>query len=132
VGAALRQLQQQLDAVDAFVQHNFQGPWEDAGLKDASRHWLDTVARWVGVSGRQALAAPVPHACRAAPPTATHAHCCPLHTQLHTCSTRHGYNSTLSPAVVATVEESLGEIGRHIEQLAMDMFSVSESDSCCL
>jgi hypothetical protein len=24
---------------------HFQGPWEDAGLKDAGKHWLDTVAR---------------------------------------------------------------------------------------
>jgi hypothetical protein len=45
--AALRQLQRQLDAVDAFVRHHFTGPWEDAGLKDTGRHWLDTVARWV-------------------------------------------------------------------------------------
>eukprot|EP00775_Hariotina_reticulata_P008516 gene8516-8698_t len=45
VSAALRQLQHQLDAVDAFVGHHFKGPWETAGLKDAHRHWLDTVAR---------------------------------------------------------------------------------------
>lgn len=43
--AALRQLQHQLDAVDAFVRHHFTGPWEGVGLKDAGRHWLDTVAR---------------------------------------------------------------------------------------
>lgn len=47
--AALRQLQHQLDAVDAFVTHHFQGPWESVGLKDAGRHWLDTVARCVCV-----------------------------------------------------------------------------------
>lgn len=45
VGAALRQLQHQLDALDAFVEHHFSGPWEAVGLKDAKRHWLDTVAR---------------------------------------------------------------------------------------
>lgn len=47
--AALRQLQHQLDAMDEFVKHYFQGPWENVGLKDAGRHWLDTVARYVGV-----------------------------------------------------------------------------------
>lgn len=47
VSAALRQLQHQLDAVDAFVGHHFKGPWEAAGMKDAHRHWLDTVARLV-------------------------------------------------------------------------------------
>jgi hypothetical protein len=30
--------------VDEFVKHHFQGPWEHVGLKDAGRHWLDTVA----------------------------------------------------------------------------------------
>jgi hypothetical protein len=45
VGAALRQLQQQLDALDAFVAHHFKGPWAKAGLNDNNRHWLDTVAR---------------------------------------------------------------------------------------
>jgi hypothetical protein len=45
VGAALRQLQQQLDALDAFVAHHFKGPWASAGLQDNNRHWLDTVAR---------------------------------------------------------------------------------------
>lgn len=45
VGAALRQLQQQLDALDAFVAHHFKGPWAGAGLGDSGRHWLDTVAR---------------------------------------------------------------------------------------
>lgn len=44
VGAALRQLQQQLDALDAFVAHHFKGPWAGAGLGDSGRHWLDTVA----------------------------------------------------------------------------------------
>lgn len=45
VGAALCQLQHQLDALDAFVSHHFKGPWEAAGMKDSNRHWLDTVAR---------------------------------------------------------------------------------------
>lgn len=45
VSAALRQLQHQLDTVDAFVSHHFQGPWDSVGLKDAHRHWLDSVAR---------------------------------------------------------------------------------------
>eukprot|EP00878_Enallax_costatus_P009803 GHUV01010236.1.p1 GENE.GHUV01010236.1~~GHUV01010236.1.p1 ORF type:complete len:735 (+),score=167.23 GHUV01010236.1:318-2522(+) len=82
VGAALRQLQHQLDAVDAFVDHHFRGPWEPAGLKDAKRHWLDTVA-----------------------------------------STRHGYNTTLSPDVVFRLESSLANISNLLEDLAMDMFT---------
>lgn len=55
VGAALRQLQHQLDAVDAFVYHHFQGPWEEAGLRDAHRHWLDTVARCAQTAGLAAI-----------------------------------------------------------------------------
>lgn len=40
-------------------------------------------------------------------------------------STRHGFNTTLSPETVSTVEFHLGEISQQLEQLAMDMFSVS-------
>lgn len=42
------------------------------------------------------------------------------------CSSRHGYNSTLSAEVVFTIEQSLGNVTNMLEQLAMDMFSVSE------
>jgi hypothetical protein len=40
------------------------------------------------------------------------------------CSSRHGYNSTLSAEVVFTIEQSLGNVTNMLEQLAMDMFSV--------
>lgn len=57
VSAALRQLQHQLDALDAFVAHHFAGPWEAAGMKDGHRHWLDTVARCARARGGAAAAA---------------------------------------------------------------------------
>lgn len=41
------------------------------------------------------------------------------------CSTRHGYNSSLSADVVFTIESTLGNVTNILEQLAMDMFSVS-------
>jgi hypothetical protein len=41
------------------------------------------------------------------------------------CRTRHGYNTTLSAEVVFTIEATLGNITQMLEQLAMDMFSVS-------
>jgi hypothetical protein len=43
----------------------------------------------------------------------------------HCCSTRHGYNTTLSAEVVYTIEATLGNVTQMLEQLAMDMFSVS-------
>ncbi|KAF8055392.1 hypothetical protein HT031_006759 [Scenedesmus sp. PABB004] len=82
VSAALRQLQHQLDAVDAFIAHHFAGPWEAAGMRDAHRHWLDTVA-----------------------------------------STRHGFNTTLRPDVVAALEGALSNVSTLVEELAMDMFT---------
>jgi hypothetical protein len=42
--AMLKQLQEQLNEFDAFVNRHFQGPWEAAGMSDDGRHWLDTVA----------------------------------------------------------------------------------------
>lgn len=44
---------------------------------------------------------------------------------LHVCSSRHGYNTTLSAEVVYTIESTLGNVTQMLEQLAMDMFSVS-------
>jgi hypothetical protein len=41
------------------------------------------------------------------------------------CSTRHGYNSTLSKEVVYRLELSLSNISTMVEELAMDMFTVS-------
>jgi hypothetical protein len=41
------------------------------------------------------------------------------------CSTRHGYNSTLSKEVVYRLESSLSNISTMVEELAMDMFTVS-------
>jgi hypothetical protein len=41
------------------------------------------------------------------------------------CSSRHGYNTTLSAEVVYRIEATLGNITNMLEQLAMDMFSVS-------
>lgn len=31
--------------VPHWLPYHLQGPWEDVGLKDSGRHWLDTVAR---------------------------------------------------------------------------------------
>lgn len=49
----------------------------------------------------------------------------PLPPSCSCCSTRHGYNSSLSADVVFTIESTLGNVTSILEQLAMDMFSVS-------
>lgn len=41
------------------------------------------------------------------------------------CSTRHGYNSTLNKEVVYQLESSLSNISTMVEELAMEMFTVS-------
>jgi hypothetical protein len=41
------------------------------------------------------------------------------------CSTRHGYNSTLNKEVVYQLESALSNISTMVEELAMDMFTVS-------